>query len=69
MRIDLSDDFIKRLEAYNAEYERRVSLTAIIEDAVDAYMELWPFGTADVCVHAEDCMHHKTVSEWEEEHK
>ena len=69
MRIDLSDDFVKRLKAYNTEHEGRTSLSAIIEDAVDAYMELWPFGAADVCVHAEDCMHCKTVSEWKEEHR
>ena len=69
MKIDLPDDFVKRLEAYNAEHEGRVSLAAIIEDAADAYMELWPFGAADVCVHVEDCMHSKTVAEWEAEHK
>jgi hypothetical protein len=66
MKIDLSDDFVKRLEAYNAEHERRTPLAAIIEDAVGAYMDLWPFGTGDVCVHAEECMHRKTVAEWGE---
>jgi hypothetical protein len=66
MKIDVSDDFMEKLAAYNAEHEGRASLSAIIEDAVDAYMGLWPFGTADVCVHADECMHHKTVAEWGE---
>jgi hypothetical protein len=65
MKIDLSDDFMKRLTAYNAEHEGRTSLSVLIEDAVDTYMELWPFNAADdVCVHADECMHHKTVAEW-----
>jgi hypothetical protein len=66
MKIDLSDDCMERLAAYNAEHEGRTSLSVLIEDVLDAYMELWPFSTADVCVHADECMHHRAVAEWEE---
>jgi hypothetical protein len=69
MNIDLSDDFVKRLEAFNAEHGGRTSLAAFIEDVLDTCMELYPFGTADVCVHVDECMHRKTVAEWREGHK
>jgi hypothetical protein len=69
MKIDLSDDFVERLKAYNAEYEGRASIASIIEDVVDTHMELWPWSCGDICAHADECMHRKTVEQWKEEQK
>jgi hypothetical protein len=63
MKIDLSDDFMKRLAAYNEEHEGRISLSALIEDVVDHCIESWPWYTGDICVHNEQCMYWKSAEE------
>lgn len=69
MQIDLSDDFVKDLEAFRAERKDPRSLAAIIEVVVADYMDNWPWDSSDICVHYDECMHRKTVDEWREKHK
>jgi hypothetical protein len=70
MRIDLPDDFARGLRKFMRENNSRCfTIEAFIENVTGDFMESWPWGTGDICVHCDKCMHRKTVAEWKEEQK
>ena len=67
MKIDLSDDFIERIRKYlnrQGMFERPIE--HFLEEVVDLCIENDPWSYGDICVHNDDCMYHKSVSEWRE---
>jgi hypothetical protein len=62
MEIKLNDALVNRLEAHLRESEDRRPLGFVIEEILDDYIECVPFNApGDICVHNDECMHHKSV--------
>ncbi|MDR0322347.1 MAG: ribbon-helix-helix domain-containing protein [Treponema sp.] len=64
MKINLSDELIERVEKHLKETGSPQSIEALIEEAADQYVESYPWFVGDICVHNDECMHHKSVEDW-----
>jgi len=67
MEINLPDGLIERVSKHLKEIGWSVPIDAFIEETVDLRIESYPWGTGDICVHNEQCMHWKSVKDWKEE--
>lgn len=65
--INISDELFERIKEYQKKSEDFRLADFIVEDAVNSYVDHWPWGHGDICVHNDECMHHKSVAEWEDE--
>jgi hypothetical protein len=70
MTVELNDKLIERLEAFKAESQDSRTVTNIIAEMIDICIGCYPFNLpGDICVHNDDCMHHKSIYQWKEEQK
>jgi hypothetical protein len=68
MKIDISDEFVERMKKYLINEGRELMpIDGFIEESVDLRIESDPFFTGDICVHCDDCMHHKSVDDWKKD--
>lgn len=70
MTVKINDELANRLRAHLQKKELNRPAGRAIEEMIDGYLECYPFNaSSDVCVHADDCMHRKSVWRWEEDQK
>lgn len=70
MEIKINDELAARFKEHLQKIEMNRPAEFVIEELIEGYIENWPFNSwADICVYGDECMHHKTVSEWKEENK
>jgi hypothetical protein len=69
MHINLPDDFAQELKKFLHEHSGCFTMEALIENVISDFMESWPYDASDICVHCDECMHHKTVDAWRGERK
>ena len=67
MEFFLSDELIERVKEHLKKTQDGRPMRAFIEEAVDVLIENYPWFPGDICVHCEECMHHKSVEEWKED--
>jgi len=67
MEIYLPDELVERLREHLKKNGYCLPVDTFIEEAIDYRIESHPWGFGDICVHNQECMHWKTVGEWNQE--